>query len=269
MEVFKAIVLGVVEGLTEFLPISSTGHLIVAQDALNFYDASKMFTVVIQMGAIAAVIWFYRKELLKLTEGLIKGDTGARKFWLIWIIATIPASVFGLMFDAKIEAYAITTTVAIALIIGGIAMWLIETFSKPPRATEKAKLSSITVKQAVLIGLYQILALIPGVSRSGSTIMGGLLSGLDRVTATAFSFYLGIPILVMAGIYKLLTGEVSSVEGGIVAIAVGTITSFITALIVISWLLKYVSKHNFKIFAYYRIIFGFFLLGLVYMGLLS
>jgi len=268
MEIIQAIILGIVEGLTEFLPISSTGHLIVAEDMLGYYDSSKMFTVVIQMGAIAAVIWFYRRDLWRLVKGLFAGDSSILRFWLVWILATIPAGVVGLMFDARIEAYAVTTVVATMFILGGIAIWLIETFHKT-KPTKTAHLEKITIKQTLLIGAYQVLALIPGVSRSGATIMGGLLSGLDRVTATSFSFYLGIPILLLAGTYKLVTGDISTVQGGAPALLAGVVSSFITALMVIGWLLRYVSTHDFKVFAYYRIVFGLLLLGLVALGVLG
>lgn len=269
MDIFRAIILGIVEGLTEFLPISSTGHLIVAEDALGYHDTSKLFTVVIQIGAIAAVMWFYRHQLVELMRGIIGGSNHARRFLAVWVIATIPAGFVGLIFDAKIEAYAVPLTVAIALIAGGIAIWLVETYhhSQPQRKSEQ--LDKISFKQAVAIGVYQILALIPGVSRSGATILGGMLSGLDRVTATAFSFYLGIPILVLAGIYKLITGDVSSVPGGSLALLVGILASFITAFFVVGWLLKYVSRHDLKMFAYYRIGFGLFLLVLVAIGTLG
>lgn len=269
MEIFQAIILGVVEGLTEFLPISSTGHLIVAEDMLGYYDASKLFTVVVQMGAIAAVIWFYRRQLWELVKGLFTGDKLAKRFWLVWIIATIPGGVFGLILDKKLEQYAVPLTVAIALIVGGILIWLVETYHRSPAAPKEISLEKITLKQSVLIGLYQVLALIPGVSRSGATILGGMLSGLDRVTATAFSFYLGIPILLIAGSYKLATGEVSSLPGGSPALIAGVISSFVTALIVVAWLLRYVSKHNFKAFAYYRIAFGALLLVLIAAGTLG
>lgn len=269
MEVFQAIILGVVEGLTEFLPISSTGHLVVAEDALGFYDASKLFTVVIQMGAILAVMWFYRHQLGELVRGLYRGDRVIRRFWLAWFIATLPAALAGLLLDARIEAWAVTSTVAIALILGGIAIWLIETYHHAPPPAKEPKLERITTRQALQIGLYQMLALVPGVSRSGATIMGGLLSGQDRVTATAFSFYLGIPILLLAGIFKLATGDIASVPGGAVALSAGVVASFITALIVVGWLLRYVSRHDFKPFAYYRIVFGLFLLVLLATGVLG
>ncbi|MDQ3123884.1 MAG: undecaprenyl-diphosphate phosphatase [bacterium] len=269
MEILQAVLLGIIEGLTEFLPISSTGHLIVAQDFIGYYDVSKMFTVVIQTGAIAAVIWFYRRMLWQLVKGLFNGDKALIRFWIVWVLATIPAGVFGLLFDSKLEAYAVPLTVAIALIVGGVVILLIEKYHHSPASSKEAKFETITFRQSVLIGLYQVLALIPGVSRSGATIMGGMLSGVDRVTATAFSFFLGIPVLLLAGAYKLLTDDISSVEGGTPAIIAGTIAAFVTALVVVSWLLKYVSRHDFKVFAYYRIVFGTLLLGLIATGTLG
>jgi len=269
MEIFQAIFLGIIEGLTEFLPISSTGHLIVAQDAIGFYDASKMFTVVIQMGAVMAILWFYRKEFVNLAKGLITGNSGARRIWTVWVIATIPAGIFGLLFDSVIETYAITLTVAIALIVGGVIIWIVEEYHNVPSNISNPKLEKISIKQAIKIGFFQTLALIPGVSRSGATIIGGMLAGLDRVTATTYSFYLGLPILFLAGIYKLITGEINSVVGGWPVLLVGIVSSFIISLLVIGWLLKYVSRHDFKLFAYYRIIFGVLLLVLVLTGILS
>lgn len=269
MEVFQAIILGIIEGLTEFLPISSTGHLILAEDLMGYHDTSKLFTVVIQTGAILAVVWFYRRQLWQLFADIFKGDKIALRFLLVWIIATIPAGIAGLLFDSQLEKYAVPLTVAITFIVGGILIWLIETYHKAPPASENPKLEKLTIKQSVLVGLYQMLALVPGVSRSGATIMGGILSGLDRVTATAFSFYLGIPILLTAGVYKLVTGDLTEVPGGSGALIAGLIASFITALIVVGWLLRYVSRNDFKIFAYYRIIFGIFLLILIALGTLG
>lgn len=269
MEIFQAIILGIVEGLTEFLPISSTGHLIIAEDLIGYHDTSKLFTVVIQTGAILAVVWFYRRQLWQLFADIFKGDTVARRFFLLWVLATIPAGVAGLLFDEQLEEYAVPLTVAIALIVGGVIIWLIETYHKAKPATGKAQFERLTVKQSIQVGLYQMLALVPGVSRSGATIMGGMLSGLDRVTATAFSFYLGIPVLLIAGAYKLVTGDVSEVPGGSGALIAGLIASFISALVVVGWLLRYVSRHDFKAFAYYRIIFGFVLLILIGVGTLG
>lgn len=269
MEILQAIILGIVEGLTEFLPISSTGHLVIAQDLINYRDTSKMFTVVIQMGAIFAVIWFYRQQLWSLLRGLAKSDKTVRRFWLVWVLATIPAGLAGLFFDTQIEAYAVAFTVAIALILGGIAIILIEKYHRPRPVKNDHQMYKITPKQAALVGLYQILALVPGVSRSGATIMGGLLSGLDRLTATAFSFFLGIPIILVAGIYKLMTDNISTVAGGGIALVAGLAASFVTALFVIGWLLKYVSRHDFRVFAYYRIVFGLLILLLIGAGWLG
>lgn len=269
MEYAQAIVLGIVEGLTEFLPVSSTGHLIVAQEMLGFYDASKMFTIVIQMGAILAVMWFYRRQLWDLTRGLLQGNAQARRFWMLWIVATIPAGVLGILFEESLERYVTTTMVALALLIGGILIWLIETYHTSPPPKKEPQLDRLTLKQVIAIGFYQTLALIPGVSRSGATIMGGVLSGLDRVTATAFSFYLGIPVLLLAGIYKLATDKTSTIDGGSLALLLGCIASFITALVVVGWLLRYVSRHDFKPFAYYRIVVGLVLLALIASGFLD
>lgn len=269
MEYLQAAILGIIEGLTEFLPVSSTGHLIVAQDMLGFYDATKMFTIVIQIGAILAVVWFYRQHLWGLLKGLVTGSKKAQRFWLIWITATIPAGVFGLLLESSFEKYVSSFVVAIALIIGGMLIWIIETYHQVPPVKKTAQLDTITLKQTIAIGFYQTLALIPGVSRSGATIMGGLLSGLDRVTATTFSFYLGIPVLLVAGVYKLATNTTASIDGGGWALLIGTVTSFITAFMVVGWLLQFVSRHDFKPFAYYRIILGSLLLLLLAFGVLD
>ena len=268
MEIIQAIILGIIEGLTEFLPISSTGHLIVAEDVMNYKDTAEIFAVVIQSGAILAVIWHYRNDLIRKLRGLAKKEPKTVQFWQNWVIATIPAGLAGFIFQDQISKYALATTVAIALIVGGILIWLIETYHKAAKAPSGgANLEKITRSQAVKIGIYQMLALVPGVSRSGATIMGGLLSGMDRVTSTAFSFYLSIPMLVMAGLYQLGTGydELDTVAGGLPAITVGTITAFFTALIAIKWLLRYVSRHDFKLFAYYRIVLGAIILSALVM----
>ncbi len=258
MVILQAIILGIIEGLTEFLPISSTGHLIVTEKAMGYYDAAELFTVVIQLGAIAAVIWHFRKDLIAKFAGLIKRDKKTIKFWQRWIIATIPAGIIGFLASDSLSRFATPTTVAISLIIGGIVIWLIESFHQPKPSKEQPQFDQLTLKQAVQVGCYQILALIPGVSRSGATIMGGLVAGLDRVTATAFSFYLSIPILVLAGGYKLATDhdKIALVSGGSTALLVGTATAFISALAVVNWLLHYVAKNDFKAFAAYRIAFG-------------
>lgn len=261
-----AIILGVVEGVTEFLPVSSTGHLIIAQDALSFTDNHDLFTVVVQLGAIAAVVWFYRQDLWQKTAGLFKREAEALNFWKLLLIATVPAGIFGLLLDKNMETITTPLVVAIALIVGGIILWLVD--RKPVSAKEeKAEFKAISAKRALLVGLAQCVAIIPGVSRSGATIVGGLATGLNRPTATAFSFYLSIPVLVMASGYKLYKygGELHTLPGGAGALAVGLVAAFVTALFSISWLLRYVSGHNFKLFAYYRVGFGvviLFLLGI-------
>jgi undecaprenyl-diphosphatase len=263
MEILQAIILGILEGLTEFLPISSTGHLIVAEDMMNYRDTAEIFTVVIQMGAIAAVLWFYRHDLIQKIAGLLRREEADVRFWVNWIVATIPAGSIGFLLKDQLSKYAVVTTVAITLIIGGILIWIIETYHKAAKSPpEGDSLDQMKISQAFKVGLYQILALVPGVSRSGATIMGGLLSGLDRVTATAFSFYLSIPIILLAGSYQIIKGrdELHTVAGGGPALLVGTVAAFITALAAISWLLRYVARNDFKPFAYYRIILGIIIL---------
>lgn len=263
MEILQAIVLGIIEGLTEFLPISSTGHLIVASEVMNYKDTAKVFTVVIQLGAIAAVVWNYRKDLISKVVGLIKRDERVLRFWAAWIIATIPGGLFGFFLRDKVSVFAVATTVGIALIVGGIIIWLIETYhSAAKNFSGHAKFEKITMRKALQVGLFQALAIIPGVSRSGASIMGGLLSGFDRVTAAAFSFYLSIPLLTLAGVYQLSKGDegLDTVAGGAPAIVAGTLAAFVTALLIIRWLLRYISTHDFKIFAYYRIILGIIIL---------
>ncbi len=263
MYILQAILLGIVEGLTEFLPISSTGHLLVAEKLIGYKDTAEIFTVVIQVGAIAAVVWFYRRDIWAKVVGLLRGDKPTILFWRNWILATIPAGLAGLVLDKKLSTFATLGVVAVALILGGIAIWLIESYHIVKRSGKEPKFDDLTPRQALQVGCYQVLSLIPGVSRSGATIMGGLLSGLDRVTATAFSFYLSLPILVLAGGYKLVKGrnDLATISGGPLAIVVGAITTFIVAFFVVGWLLHYVSKNNFKPFAYYRIVLGLIILA--------
>lgn len=273
--IIHAIILGIVEGLTEFLPISSTGHLIVAEHAIGFKDMAELFTVIIQIGSVSAVIWYYRLDIIKRITDLFKRQKGADRFWINLVIATIPAGLFGVALDKTLQKYAVPRTVALMLILGGIVLWIVETRHKEktdrPRQMNRqpeAQLDSITPKQALGVGVAQVVSLVPGVSRSGATIVGGLLSGLDRVTATAFSFYLSIPVMVLATAYKLVKNhhQVAQLPGGGAALVVGIITAFLTGLLAVSWLLQYISHHNFKKFAYYRIGFGFFILLLLALG---
>lgn len=263
IHILQALVLGIIEGVTEFLPISSTGHLIVSQNLMGFHDYKDLFAVVIQVGAIAAVVWYYRRDLWGKTLGLLHGDQTALNFWKILIVGTIPAGVLGLLFDKVSEAITTPLVVALALIVGGIILWLID--NKPVKTVAEADLSRITTKQAALIGLGQCVAMIPGVSRSGATIVSGLAVSLNRPTATAFSFYLSIPVLVLASAFKLAKyhGEIPHITGGYAGILVGLAVSFITALLAINWLLHYIAHHNFKPFAIYRIAAGLVILVLI------
>lgn len=272
----QAVVLGVVEGLTEFLPISSTGHLIVAERLIGYRDTGEVFTIVIQLGAILAVVWFYWRELLGQITRLFQGRLEAWRFWLNLVVASIPAAVIGLGFEKAIKAALFSPlTVAVTLILGGVVLWFVETSRKATPAEDsnvktEPDLDSVTLRQAALIGVAQAVAVIPGVSRSGASIVGGLLTGLNRVTATAFSFFMGIPVLGGAGLYSLYKARnaLGSIPGGSLALILGTAVAFVTALISVGWLLKYVSTHDFRGFAVYRVIAGALILVLIATGVM-
>lgn len=259
----QAFVLGIVEGITEFLPISSTGHLILTQKLIGFQDHHDLYTVVIQLGAIAAVVWFYRNDLWQKTQGLLRHDTVAINFWKILAVGTMPAAILGLLFDKTLETFTTPIVIAFSLIIGAIILWLVD--NKPIAIEEPEPMEKISFRQALLVGLGQCIAMIPGVSRSGATIVSGLAVGLNRPTATALSFYLSIPVLVLASAYKLAKyhAEIPNITGGLPALIVGLVVSFVTALVVISWLLRYISRHNFRPFAIYRLVAGIVILILI------
>lgn len=269
MVILQAIILGIIEGLTEFLPISSTGHLLVAEKAIGYHDTARIFTVVVQLGAIAAVMWYYRKDLLIRISGLFKRQRQDLIFWRNILIATIPAGVIGIAAD-NIFNDDMVGVVAAALIIGGLILLVAEKRLTKQKHTTNVDLDIITAKQAAGVGCAQVLALVPGVSRSGATIVGGMFAGLNRVSAAAFSFYLSMPIMVLASGYKLLKGRsnIADISGGGAALVLATVVAFVTALIAVSWLLGYISKNNFKPFAYYRIIFGLVLIVLLAVGYL-
>jgi len=267
LHILQALILGIVEGITEFLPISSTGPLLLTQELLGFKDTHELFTVVIQVGAIAAVIWYYRLDLLNKTLGLIRKDTAALNFWKILVLGTVPAGLLGLAFDKVSTAISVPLVIALALILGGVILWLVD--NKPVHSRDDSvELEHITTRQALLIGLGQCVAMIPGVSRSGATIVSGLAVKLNRPTATAFSFYLSIPVLVLASAYKLVkySGDISHITGGWVSLAVGMVVAFFIALFSVSWLLRYIAHHSFKPFAYYRIALGAIILLCLALG---
>lgn len=250
----KAVIMGLVEGATEFLPISSTGHLIITADLLNFLSKEKrdVFEIIIQLGAILAVCFEFRKRLINTATHL--ADASSQGFVLNLLIAFLPAAMLGLAFHDAIKQYLFSpVTVAIALIIGGFVILFIEKLAlKPVTHT----IETITPKQALKIGLAQSLALVPGVSRAGATILGGMVSGLNRQIATEFSFFLALPIMFAATGYDLLKSWrlLDSADVGI--FLAGFVTAFLSALLVIKVLIKYVANHDFTAFAWYRIIFG-------------
>ncbi|GEM49722.1 undecaprenyl-diphosphate phosphatase [Deinococcus cellulosilyticus] len=261
----KAAIMGVVEGITEFLPISSTGHLIVTSDLLKF-TGSDTFEIVIQLGGVLAVLCFYFRDILKQAQGLTTSKQ-VRRFWASIVLACFPALTIAFFFKDTIQKYLFnSTTVAISLIVGGIVLWIIESL---PRRESTRETTEITFRQALIVGLAQICSLVPGVSRSASTIMGGMLSGMSRSAATGFSFYLSIPVLGGASLYSLVKDLENLGNHGAGNVVVGLVVSFITSLLAIGWLLKFISKHNFKGFAIYRIIAGIVILVLVYTGVIS
>lgn len=266
MDIVKSIILGIIEGATEFLPISSTGHLLISEKLLNFKDTTALYTVVIQLGAIFAAVWYFRKDLVSITKGLLSREKVMTTFCMHVVIGIIPVALLGLIIEKTIGLPDSPTLIAASLILGGVVFLLVENQPhKPADPKGKVVYGDITAKRSLLIGIGQCLALIPGVSRSGATIMTGLLAGLDRKTATVFSFYLSIPIMIAASALKLYSDSsaLSEISGGSASLFFGVISAFISALLVIHWLLGYVQKHNFKPFAYYRIGLGTLLFVLI------
>jgi undecaprenyl-diphosphatase len=252
--VWHAVVLGILEGLTEFLPVSSTGHLIIAEDAMGVNDArGKVFAIFIQLGAILAVCMAYRRKLSDVALGLGR-DRSARRFAANVLIAFIPAMVFGAALHGTIKTHLFSPlTVAVALIVGGVIILVVEARPRPPRVCD---IDDLTWRDALKVGLCQCVALFPGASRAGSTIIGGMLVGLSRETATRFSFFLAIPTMAAAVVYDLYKSAdiLSWDDAGV--FAVGFVAAFITALLTVQALLAYVSRHSFAPFGWYRIVFG-------------
>jgi undecaprenyl-diphosphatase len=254
----KAAILGLVEGVTEFIPVSSTGHLILASHWLGMTgDAAKTFDVFIQLGAILAIVWLYRARLTRTV--LAAGhDPKSRRLLLDLAIAFLPAAIVGFLVHDWIKARLFTPlVVAAALVIGGIAILVIE-WANPRTTVDDA--GEVEPRTALGIGLAQVLSLIPGTSRSGATIMGGYALGLSRRAATEFSFFLSIPIMFAATIYDLLKSLDTLGAADAPAFAVGFIVAFVSAVIVVRAFLRYVSHHSFAVFAWYRIALGIVLL---------
>ena len=265
-EILKVILLGVVEGITEWLPISSTGHMILVDEfvKLNVSEAFReMFFVVIQLGAIFAVIVLYwsklfafKKQKIADAKARIVLDRETMLMWLKVIIAVLPAALIGIPFDDQIDAMFYNyQTVAVTLILYGVLFIVIETRNrgKLPRINS---IENITYGTAIIIGIFQVLSLIPGTSRSGATIVGAILIGVSRTVAAEFTFFLAIPVMLGASLLKLVKFGLVFTQAEAVILAVGMITAFVVSILAIKFLMGYIKKHDFKVFGYYRIILG-------------
>ena len=255
----KAALLGLIEGVTEFIPVSSTGHLILASHWLGQTDeAAKTFDIFIQLGAILAIVWLYRGRLGHAVLAA-RNDPASRRFFFNLLIAFLPAAIVGFLFHDWIKARLFTpTVVAAALVIGGLVILLIEWVHPRERV---ADVGEVGPRTAFGVGLAQVLSLVPGTSRSGATIMGGYALGLSRRAATEFSFFLSIPIMVAATLYDLFKSRGALGAADAPAFAVGFVVSFVSAVIVVRAFLQYVSHHSFTVFAWYRIVLGVLLLA--------
>ena len=266
-DLINALILGVVEGLTEFLPVSSTGHLILASDLLGATDERwKVFNIVIQTGAMLAIVWEYRLKFWRAAAGLVREPT-ARRFVTNLIVAFIPAAVLGLAFGKLIKAYLFhAVPVALAFIVGGFIILWVER-SRPKARVDRV--DDMTWQDALRVGIAQAFALIPGTSRAGATIIGGMLFGLSRRAATEFSFFLAVPTLIAAGAYDFWKNRALFAPGDVGLFAVGSLAAFVSAFLCVRWLLRYIATHDFTPFAWYRIAFGAVVLATAWTGLVN
>jgi len=266
----KALIMGIVEGLTEFLPISSTGHLILTASLLDFTgEKVKVFEIAIQAGAMLAVFWEYRVRIASVLTGLFS-DAKAQRFALNVLIAFTPAAALGFLFNKAITAKLFSPVpVALAFIVGGFVILWVEKRNKTAPKARVESVDDMTVLDALKVGIAQSFALIPGTSRSGATIIGGMLFGLSRKAATEFSFFLAIPTLFGATIYSVYKQRdlLSAVD--LPWFGVGAAASFVSAFLCVRWLLRYISSHDFTIFAWYRIVFGIIVIATAYAGLVE
>ena len=265
--IIKAALMGIVEGLTEFLPVSSTGHLILAGSLLNFNDArGKLFEIVIQSGAILAVVWEFRAKIVAVFAGATR-DPLARRLLANIAIAFVPLAVLGLLFGEALKAHLFNApTVAATFIAGGLIILWAERRKKFVRV---ASVDDMTALDAFKVGLAQCLALVPGTSRSGATIIGGMLFGLSRQVATEFTFYLAIPTLGLASLYSLFKERALLTTDDLGMWTSGMVAAFASAFLCVRWLLRYVSTHTFEPFAWYRIAFGLLVLGTAWSGTIT
>jgi undecaprenyl-diphosphatase len=275
----KAAIMGVVEGLTEFLPISSTGHLILAGSLLGFTgEAAKVFDIAIQTGAMFAVVWEYRRRLWRSVAG-VRHDPVAQRLLRNLLVAFMPAAVLGLLFGKVVKTHLFhPVPVALAFIVGGVAILWVESWhhrkygERDLEGRRRARVESVddmSALDAFKVGCMQCLALIPGTSRSGATIIGAMVFGFSRKCATEFSFLLGIPTLMAAGAYSVWKERGALHLHDLPMFGVGLVVSFFAALVCIRWLIRYVSTHDFKVFAWYRIVFGGIVLLTAYTGWVS
>ena len=257
VDFFKAALLGIVEGLTEFIPVSSTAHLLLTSQLVDFTTIkNNLFEIVIQLGAILAICIIYRGKIFDLLIHF--KEKSQQKFILNLALAFLPAALIGLAFHGLIKAFLFNNlTIALALIFGGIVMILVE---RKPRSSTVEELDNITPLTAFYVGLFQCLAMIPGVSRSGATIIGGLILGLNRKIAAEFSFFLAIPTIAAASIYDLYKSSIDLTNTDLEIIFVGLLASFLSALFVVKWFINFVSKNNFVPFGFYRIVVGILVL---------
>ena len=282
LEIIKAFIYGIVEGITEWLPISSTGHLILVEELIPFQGTSEaffdMFDVVIQLGAILAVVVLFWKQIwpFALTKKARQGQTGIASYfkkdiWSMWfkiLVSCVPAAVIGVLFDDVFNAlFYNPPCVALALIIFGVAFIVIENWNKN-RTPKVTALSDITYKTALLIGIFQVIAAIfPGTSRSGATIVGALLIGVSRTVAAEYTFFLAIPVMFGASLLKVVKFGFAFTSLELILLAVGTVVSFVVSLFVLRFLMGYIKKHDFKVFGWYRIVLG--IVVLLYFGVIA
>lgn len=264
----KALIMGIVEGLTEFLPISSTGHLILAGSLLDFTgEKVKVFEIVIQAGAILAVCWEYRARIASVLSGL-GSDPKAQRFAINVVIGFLPAASLGFLFNKKIQAVLFSPVpVALAFIVGAFVILWVERRNKAlPLSARIESVDDMRPIDALKVGCAQAFALIPGTSRSGATIIGGMLFGLSRKAATEFSFFLAIPTLLAATFYSFYKERALLSAADVPLFGIGTVAAFVSAFLCVRWLLRYISTHDFTVFAWYRLVFGAIILATAYSG---
>jgi undecaprenyl-diphosphatase len=257
IDALKALLLGGIEGLTEFLPVSSTGHLLLVGHFLGFESKGKSFEVLVQLGAILAILYAYMHKIIAILLGL-KDDPQARRFVIAVLLAFIPAAVIGAGAHSIIKGVLFNPLIVCTMLIaGGLVLLAVDDLAPKPTFDDAM---DMPLKTALLVGFFQCLAMVPGVSRSGATIIGGMLFGLSRRAATEFSFFLAVPTLIAAGLYDLYKNRALLSTDDLGLFGIGTVTAFVSAFACIRWLMRYVASHDFRPFAWYRIGFGLFIL---------